>query len=257
MTGFFIRKAFFDGWDHLLSLIVLNLGVLAVMALGAYIPILFGERWQAVMISAFAAAVLLGIYNGGVASLTRKMADYERPDLRELIEGIRRAFPHSLYFGLINAFHLLLLTLVVPFYYQMGGVVGLAALSLIFWVSIAWWLAGQWFFPLLVQLPGDMKTMLKKCFLLFFDNPGFTLFLALHSGFTFLVSILTALLMPGISSIVMARQGALRLLLLKYDYLEEHPDANRKDIPWDALLVEDRELVGTRTLKGMIFPWKE
>jgi hypothetical protein len=168
------------------------------------------------------------------------MADYERPDLRELIEGIRRAFPHSLYFGLINAFHLLLLTLVVPFYYQMGGVVGLAALSLIFWVSIAWWLAGQWFFPLLVQLPGDI-----------------TLFLALHSGFTFLVSILTALLMPGISSIVMARQGALRLLLLKYDYLEEHPDANRKDIPWDALLVEDRELVGTRTLKGMIFPWKE
>jgi hypothetical protein len=28
-------------------------------------------------------------------------------------------------------------------------------------------------------------------------------------------------------------------------------------VPWDALLAEDREQVGVRTLRGMIFPWKE
>lgn len=257
MTGFFIKKAFFDGWDNLLSLVVLNLGVLAVLAAGTYIPILFGEAWQAVIASAFAAAVLLGLYNGGVAFLAREMADYQRPDLRAVVDGVRKAFPMSLWFGLINALHILGLTLIVPFYYQMGGIVGLAALSLVFWVSIAWWLAGQWFFPLMVQLPGSLKTILKKCFLLFFDNPGFTIFLALHGMFTFLVSILTALLMPGVCSVTLARQGALRLLLLKYDYLEEHPEADRKKIPWEALLAEERELVGHRTLKGMIFPWKE
>ena len=31
----------------------------------------------------------------------------------------------------------------------------------------------------------------------------------------------------------------------------------RVRVPWDALLAEDREQVGVRTLRGMIFPWKE
>lgn len=75
--------------------------------------------------------------------------------------------------------------------------------------------------------------------------------------FTMLFSCLTALLMPGLSSVLLARQGALRILMKKYDYLEEEPEANRRKIPWDALLVEERELVGHRSLKGMIFPWKE
>jgi hypothetical protein len=44
--------------------------------------------------------------------------------------------------------------------------------------------------------------------------------------------------------------------MYKYDYLEKNP-GDRRRIPWDALLVEDRERVGKRTLKGMIFPWKE
>jgi len=48
-----------------------------------------------------------------------------------------------------------------------------------------------------------------------------------------------------------------RLRLLKYDWLEAHPDANRKKIPWDELLIEEREKTGTRTLKNLIFPWKD
>ena len=49
----------------------------------------------------------------------------------------------------------------------------------------------------------------------------------------------------------------MKLRLYKYDYLEENPDAKRNDIPWDALLIDERERVGKRTLRGMIFPWKE
>ncbi|WP_020613891.1 hypothetical protein [Sediminispirochaeta bajacaliforniensis] len=257
MTGFFIKKAFFDGWDNLLSLIVLNLGLIIIIAAAAYLPMLLGEGWQVTMLVSLLAVILLTLYNGGVAHLAGEMAAYKRPDLRGLFKAIGKAFPKSFFFGLINAVHIFLLTIIVPFYYQLGGVVGLAALSLIFWISIAWWLAGQWFFPLLVQLPGDMKTILKKCFILFFDNTGFTIFMAFHALFTMLFSCLTALLMPGLSSVLLARQGALRVLMKKYDYLEEEAEADRRKIPWDALLVEERELVGHRSLKGMIFPWKE
>jgi hypothetical protein len=70
-------------------------------------------------------------------------------------------------------------------------------------------------------------------------------------------SLFTALLLPGISSILLFWNTAFKLRLYKYDWLEQNPGSNKKSIPWDALLVEDRERVGKRTLKGMIFPWKE
>lgn len=257
MTGLFIKKAFFDGWDNLLFLIVLNLGVVVIIAIGAYLPMLFGEAWQASLGAAVFALILLSVYEGGTSRLASEMAAYKRPELKSLFSAIGESLPASLFFGLVNAAHLFLLSFVVPFYYSMGGIVGLGALSLVFWISLAWWLASQWFFPIMVQLPGNFKTVIKKCFILFFDNPGFTIFMSLHSLFTFLVSVVTALLMPGLVSIHLARQGALRLLIHKYDYLEEHDGADRKKIPWEALLVEERELIGHRTLKGMIFPWKD
>ena len=96
------------------------------------------------------------------------------------------------------------------------------------------------------------------------------------------------LLLPGPASAVLLLTVAFKLRMYKYDYLEEQqqsdaaqPDAAQADaaqadtgqpdveqaggrrrrvrvrVPWDALLAEDREQVGVRTLRGMIFPWKE
>ena len=100
----------------------------------------------------------------------------------------------------------------------------------------------------------------KYRFLLFADNPGFSFSLALYNLVSLALSLFLALLMPGFAGVALASDDAMRLRMYKYDWLEQHPglDARaRKDIPWDELLAEDRELVGKRTLKGMIFPWKE
>ncbi len=46
--------------------------------------------------------------------------------------------------------------------------------------------------------------------------------------------------------------------IMKYKYIEENHITNaRTKIPWEALLLEENESIGRRTLKGMIFPWKE
>ena len=49
--------------------------------------------------------------------------------------------------------------------------------------------------------------------------------------------------------------------LYKYDYLEEHPELTtkkeRRHIPWEELIYEDRETLGPRKLKSFIFPWKD
>ncbi|MCF6336254.1 MAG: hypothetical protein L3J12_10990, partial [Spirochaetales bacterium] len=71
------------------------------------------------------------------------------------------------------------------------------------------------------------------------------------------LSVFTAFLIPGVTVILLAHQTAVKLRLYKYDYLEENKDTGRKNIPWNTLLFDEREKVGKRTLKGMIFPWKE
>ncbi len=89
------------------------------------------------------------------------------------------------------------------------------------------------------------------------------------------------LLLPGPASAVLLLTVAFKLRMYKYDFLETRQQASadqegedagqveqaggsdagrrrrRVRIPWDALLAEDREQVGVRTLRGMIFPWKE
>ena len=70
-------------------------------------------------------------------------------------------------------------------------------------------------------------------------------------------SVFTGGILPGLGAVLVWHNVALKLRLYKYDHLEQQPESNRKQIPWDALLVDDRDRVGKRTLRGMIFPWKE
>ena len=71
------------------------------------------------------------------------------------------------------------------------------------------------------------------------------------------LSLLTATMIPGVAGISLSRMDTTKLLMLKYDFLEANPDSTKKDINWEDLLYEERQLVGPRTLKGMIFPWKD
>jgi hypothetical protein len=64
-------------------------------------------------------------------------------------------------------------------------------------------------------------------------------------------------MIPGVAGISLSRMDTTKLLMLKYDFLEANPDCTKKDINWEDLLYEERQLVGPRSFKGMIFPWKD
>ena len=64
--------------------------------------------------------------------------------------------------------------------------------------------------------------------------------------------------------IELARSNAFRLIMKKYDYIEEldkkgEPlnSKTRRRIPWKELLKDDIEANPTRGFKAFIFPWKE
>ena len=63
-------------------------------------------------------------------------------------------------------------------------------------------------------------------------------------------------LVPGVAGMNLASHDAIRLLMLKYDWLEENPDADRRHLPWADILYDEEEKVGPRSFKNMIFPWK-
>ena len=257
MIGFLIKKAFFDFWDNMLRVVLLNIGFIALIGIGVYIPYLLRFNIFLSLFSFAAVLVVFNVYAGAAAMMARDMADYRAPTFENFKTYLREVWKTTLILSLITGLQVIIAFIAVPFYTSFGGVLGLGAVSLIFWVSIIWWLAAQYFFPILSRLDKDPKKILKKCFLLLFDNTGFTLFLGIGSIATLAISIFTAFLLPGVTGLLIWHQTAMKLRLYKYDYLDEHPGTDRKYIPWDALLNEEKDKVGPRSLKGMIFPWKE
>lgn len=262
MFGFLVKKAFFDMWDNMFRVILMNLGYIAIMGAAFSVPlglslVTFLPEFLLLILAFAIPAALICIYTGGVSHMCRDIASYEEPGFRNFWQYIIETWKPSLLFALANSLVLFLVTQAFSFYIQIRSGVGVVAAAFLFWVGIVWAVSLQYFFPLQSQVNAVFKKNVRKIFLLFFDNTMFsiglligTIIIAVGSGFT-------AFMLPGIASVILWLNEGLKLRMLKYDWLEANPDENRKKIPWDALLVEDKERVGKRTLRGMIFPWKE
>lgn len=260
MIGFFIKKAFFDGWDNLIGLVVHNL-VYLLMLFGLYGAFtLFASEGG--LLLGLGAMILLSaaysLYSSAVAWQTYLYSDYKREGFKGLKEGFARLWRHGVFHFVVNTLLCMILFFTMPMYLQQNSAVGFFLGLILFWTYVIVSLALQYFFPLACRMPGDrpLKTF-RKCFIILVDNLGTSLFLALFSAVSFVFTVVLVGLVPSISGILLNRQVALKLLLLKYDYLEENPDADRKKIPWEELLFDEREKVGHRSLKNMIFPWKD
>jgi hypothetical protein len=256
MILFLIKKTFFDMWDNLLSIFLLNVGFLLVVGAGVYLLSLV-DNFVFFLPTAFFGLVGLCLYIGVAAMMTRDMANYKSLEFRNFIPYLKATWKASVAFAFIILAQLIILQFVMPWYWQIGSIWGLAIASLIFWVSLTWWLASQYYFPIRTQLDDDVKKVFRKCFVLFFDNTLFSIGLAIGVIIMVILSGFVVFMLPGMATILLWHQVAMKLRMYKYDYLEAHPNANRKEIPWNDLLYEDRERVGHRSLRGMIFPWKD
>jgi len=257
MIGFFIKKAFFEGWDNLLSLGLLNLGYVLIIVATLAAPMAAPSSVSITLILLLLCIFAFYFYTGGVARFLAELIFDRSPELRNLLHYAVGLWRTSATLATITGVQLIVLAIGFPFYFSMGGVFAMAALSILFWVSVLWLLVSLWVYPVSVQLESSVKMQLKKSLILFLDNTGFSVFLGCYIMFNFFLSIVTAFLIPGFSGIQLAQQVALKLRLYKYDYLEEHPQREKMKIPWEALLMEEKEKIGRRSLKGMLFPWKD
>lgn len=263
MFGFLIKKNFCDGWDNLLSVIITNVIFLfagiGVIFLNAFS---FATQNQLIMILAFVfGTIILSIIALAYGESAAKIADFNSIKYSDFFKAVPGVLKDSVFLGLLVSAVLLISTFSIRYYWSLGNLVSACLAIFIFWIDIFFVLSIQWFVPLRSVMHNNFKKCLKKCFIIFFDNTAFSVLIGLYDLVLIVFSVLFVGFFPSLAGILIANTNALRLRLYKYDYLEAHPELKskkeRRNIPWEELIYEDRETLGPRKFKSFLFPWKD
>lgn len=258
MIGFFIKKSFFDAWDNLISLVISNLGFIIVLILFTLDLGSFTSSDAISLLLMLIGLFLMSFHSVGIAQVTFGFSNYKRLGFSGYKEGLRLYWRHAILLFVIDVLLFIMITIVIPFYLSIANALTLIVSIILIWVVFTTILAIQFYLPLMTNFTGDkpFKTF-KKCYIMAIGNLGTSIFLLIYNLIQIPLTILTAGLLFNATGITLACQNCFKLLLLRLNYIEENPDVKLKEVPWDEILYEDRESVGKRTLRGMIFPWKD
>jgi len=253
-----IKKAFFDLWDHLFFALALNL----VFTLGVLGLVVLWFALSAVGPSAFFLATpvpfLVASFLGGLAAFwARDVVVTGSARFGDFAPHWAASWKPSLAFGVAWLVLAAGAVFGVPFYGSLNPIAGFA-----FGVVMAWvifFAAGMsLFYPgLNAQVEPQVRKLARKSFLLFLANPWASFVMVLGVLVIGALSIVTLGFFPGVFGLAIWLQVCFRFLLAKYDWIEANPEADAKKVPWAEVLAEDMEKVGPRTLKNLIFPWKD
>jgi uncharacterized membrane protein YesL len=255
MIGFLIKKTFYDLWDNLFKIALINLGFLALALAGIIaVPLLSAAPLPA--LGLMALCLFCGcVYLSAAALCLKALSDYGSFGFADFFRNLAASWPAGLLLGVFWFLGFLLIGLAIPFYFSLGSFAGLLLGCFLFWTMLAAALALQFYLPIRARLDAKPGKILKKCFLILFDNTLFCILAGALSLGILALSLPLFMLLPGPGGLLLFLDEALRLRLLKYDWLEAHP--GRGKIPWDILLEDEREKTGSRSIKGLIFPWKD
>ena len=265
MIGFYLKKNFCDGWDNILFLMVPNIIATLYAALAFFLlSVVFNmDSPFALPLSCLAFVLLLAL--GMVLVMANSenaanIANFEQPSFGAYFKQIPKVFADGFRYGALLGALAVAAFIGVPVYFSAGGILGYALCFALIAFELVFAFSLQWFIPLRALLKKPFGQTIKKCFVIFFDNTGFSVFVYFFNAFLLLLSFLIFCLVPGPAGLVLSGVNALRLRLYKYNWLDAHPENKsfklRKKIPWAALLKEDEENLGPRNFKSFFMPWK-
>lgn len=264
MFGFLIKKSFCDGWDNLLSLFLVN--VINVFVGFAFFFLFYSiaqSEWTwAFILAAFLLIFVFTTFAFAYGEIAAKIADFDGVKFLDYFKYIPGVLKDALLFSIMICVISVISVICLNYYFlQQQSTVGFFMGAIIIWLDVFLFLSLMWFVPIRATMHNNFRKVLRKCFIIFFDNTGFTVAMFIYNLVLFAISVFFIGMMPGMTGILIANCNALRLRLYKYDYLEEHPElktkAERRKIPWEELIYEDRETLGPRKFKSFLFPWKE
>lgn len=274
MYGFLFKKNFCDGWDNLFSVVVINvlflISMVGIILLSSFATSRLADDASAtnlVFMLIQTAILFLGlfifnIFDFAYGELAQKIANFEGIHFLDFFKRISGVLLDAFLFSLLIIIVVFVSAYSLVFYiFQQQSLIGLFVGALLFWLDIFIALALQWFVPIRSTFHNKFGKCLKKCFIILMDNTGFSIIMALYNLLLLALSILPIGFFPSLAGISISKHNAFRLRMYKYDYLEEHPELKtpkeRRNIPWEELIFEDREALGSRKLRSFLFPWKE
>ena len=225
MFGFYIKKAFFDGWDNFIQMVLQNIIYIVFFLLIVGSIVVFGDNLVFFLPVAIAIMFLFCLSMGGTSSVVYNWSQYKSETWRPFMKGVGRNIRHSMLFFLCIMVLFLLFFLVIPFYLSFNNILGTVFGVMMVWLAIFLLLVLPYYFPLMNLLPGDgpFKT-LKKCFIVAGDNLGYTILLLLHNILDIVLTVVTMGLLPGWCGLMLGGQDMMKLLMKKYDWIEENRD---------------------------------
>lgn len=259
MIGFLIKKSFWDFWDRMGLMVLINLGYLALGTGGFFLAnlILTLDMPFVFYSGVFLFFILIALYTGMSTGMIHDVIYHKAFKWSRFVFHLKKTASRSLilFFGSL-IFSFVIATAFRFYFANAGNLISLVAFFMIFWVSIFVLMTMMWFFPLYNLMGNKLIKHIRKCFLLTLDNTGISLFMFIWGIVLLLLSLITVFLVPGFSAIILFFHNALKLLMYKYDYLEENPDENRKKIPWRVLLKDERDNLGQRGWSDFFKPGK-
>jgi hypothetical protein len=256
MLSFLIKKTFFDMWDNLLAMFLINTGFVILVCGFFILPSQFGFPAVVLPFYIVAGVMVMNFYAGAVYRFTLDISDYKKGGLPQFLRYLVQSWKESLISSLLTVVLLAVALYALPYYLYADSPVFLIAGALTFWVWFTVFLATLFFFPTSFRLKKRVFKNLRSCFFFVFGNTPFSFFSLFIALVTLALSAITFFLIIGPATVILWINVCYKIRLYKYEYLEAHPGANKKHIPWDELIALDQTKVGKRTLRGMIFPWK-
>jgi hypothetical protein len=254
---FLIKKTLYVLWDNLFALVLLNLGFAASAALPLFLLPLLAPMPALFWAAACIFLLWLCWYTAACGFMVKKISDYDAMRFADFGPCLKRGFFAGVTLAIAVAAACMVVVVAIPFYLRLSSSLGLLLAGALFWALVIALLSFQFFLGGMRRLDKKVLKNIKKCFIIFADNPLFSLF-CLFAGL-----ILSCLLVTFPSGVLLFMDEALRLRLFKYDWLSDHPEIDAgprkvraKKIPWAELLAEEREQTGTRGWRDFVFPWK-
>lgn len=260
MFFFTLKKWFFDLWDNLFAAFLINAVFAFCLAIPLVLPPLVvgaDSPTYALYLVMIPGLLLLSVVSAVASRFAWDMAKGERLELSRFVTYLKAAWLPGLVLGLVNVVLIFLALNALTFYGSQDDFMSTVGMGVVFWLVLFWMILSQFWYPLNAQIENRIPKLFRKCFILFVDNPGLSFGMLITSALIVALSVVTLSLFPGITGLLLWHQVSLKLRMYKYDWLEAHPEADRRRIPWGELLAEEKEKIGKRTLRNMVFPWKD
>lgn len=245
MINLLFRKSLYDGIDNLGVLILFNF-LLSVIPVGLGILVFkfLSESLVGLMFFGFCIVLLESFLSFGINGIVYKWSCNSFGNFSDFRNVYKGKVSHVLLHSIVVFICIVMIPFSQVFFLYFGNFLGLLACLTLFWAELIIILCIQFYYPVCYYYADSSLTAVgtfKQSFILVVGNLGYSFFLLLRSVFDLALSVLSASLVPGLGGICLSRMDTVRLLLIKYN---------------NGLEEEDK-LVGRRTVKTILFPWKD